>query len=333
MKQFRPIGDALRYVLSNTFRNPNLAAPKDALTPRRVPLGIELLKDSLSVRQKRCTQVLRDGPRLRALASARARAGIGVWEVERLHLPVKGVWPGETPPAAALGSNGEAGLCGFRYGEEEVVELLEGLTQHAGSKGAERVILRVRCGSPVEQAARRTGFFPYYKESLLQCGGRSQEHRPVKPCADSIRMRPRFSHEEYAVFQLYSASTPSSVRSGLGMTFRQWKDAKDDGGLKEEVYEREGKIRAWLGSSLSFRPALTEIMVHPDEERNLPALLDYALGKKGVQAWLVPDYQELLRKLLTHRGFTEEAHYSVLIKTIAVRVRHPSLAAVEARVW
>ena len=129
------------------------------------------------------------------------------------------------------------------------------------------------------------------------------------------------------------------------MTFDQWRDSRErrGGDLREEVYEREGKVRAWLGSdvlglisggpSLRRRPAQMELIVHPDDQEVLPALLDHALATKGVQSWLVPEYQEFQRKLLIQRGFREVASYSMLIKTMAVRVERPSLASVEARVW
>ena len=92
-------------------------------------------------------------------------------------------------------------------------------------------------------------------------------------------------------------------------------------------------MRVWLGSDFRGRPAQMELMVHPDEEEILPVLLDHALVRKDVQLWLIPEYQEFLRELLIQRGFREVAQYSMLIKTMAARVKRPSLTPVEARVW
>ena len=308
MMEFRPIGDALRCILLNTPRSPNLAVGGDEFAPRPLPLTIALLKESLSPGKDRCTLAWWDGLQLKALASARMRAGSRAWEVGRLYLPEQ-------------------------EGEKELSGLLEGLTEYAASQGAERVLLRLPCDSPMaHNIVKRTGFFPYFEESLLQGNGNGGGQRQ----ANGLGLRPRVPHEEYALFQLYSASTPSSVRSGLGMTFDQWRDSRDRRGRqgRDEVYERDGRIRAWLSSDPYNRTAARmELMVHPDDEDALPALLDYALARKGVQAWLVPEYQEFLRRSLIHRGFGEVARYSVLVKTLVVRVNRPSPTPVEARVW
>jgi len=261
------------------------------------------------------------------------RAGPRAWEIERLYLPT--LSPAfNYSPESPLATGGlrevrrEAGDEG--HGEKELVDLLEGLARYAGTRGAERVFLRVPCDNPVARIAQRTGFFPYFEEILLQGNGGS-----VGQGRDDLSLRPRLPQAEYALFQLYSASTPSPVRSGLGMTFDQWKDSRDIRGskAKEEVYEHDGRIGAWLVSGFSTRPAQMELVAHPNEGEALSGLLDHALARKGVQAWLVPEYQEALRELLIPRGFREVAHYSMLIKTLAARVKSPSLTPVEARVW
>lgn len=247
--QPRPISDALRYLLMNTPMGPNLAATSDA--PTSLPLSAVLFRDSLSPRKDRCTLVCWDGLRLKALGSARMRAGSRAWEVERIHLPGKSSGRVETSGARAFDpEDGDVGLGPWDQGDE-VGGLLEGLTQYAGSRGAERVMLRVPAGYNVAQTARRSGFFPYFEEVLL-CGSGAWGTSSSPGRSETVGLRPRVPHEEYAVFQLYSASTPSSVRTGLGMTFEQWKDSRDRGhGVKEEVYERAGGIGAWLASGPS----------------------------------------------------------------------------------
>ena len=325
--QVRSVGDALRCILLNTPRSPNLAATRDSFNLRRLPVPVALLAETLPPRKERYTLVWWDGLCLRALGSVGIRAGRRAWQVERLHLPGKD----GTPGAKARGLEHEGAGTSPWEGEKDLIELLEGLTLYAGSRGAERVFLRVPYGSSVAHAARLTGFFPYFRETLLQ----GDPSRRGQRWTDDLKLRPRLPHEEFSLFQLYSASTPSPVRSGLGMTLEQWKDSREvkGGRGRDEVYERDGKIVAWLGSELVGQPAQMEVMVHPDQGEVLPALLDHALARKGVQNWLVPEYQELLRNLLIHRGFREVAHYSTLIKTTAAMVKSPSMTPVEARVW
>ena len=329
--QFRPISDALRCILSSTGSGPNLAATKDAFGPRHIPLSVSLLRDGFTPRKERCTLASWDGLRLRALASARMCAGPRAWEVERLYLPGKDGMHDESTGGASQSRETLASGPSSQEDKNEVAELLEALTVYATSMGAERVFLRVQSVSPVTYLAQRAGFLASSSEILLEGSGRGWGQRR----ADSLVLRPKLPHEDYAIFQLYSAATPNSIRSSVGMTFDQWKDSGDGGGggIREEVYEREGRIVAWLGSSLGSRPPRVELMVHPDAVEALPALLDYALEGRGVQSWLVPEYQEFLGRLLIHRGFREVAELSLLVKTTAVRAKSPSLSPAEVRVW
>ena len=327
MKQFWSFGDALRCILLNTPRSPNLAAPRGRFTPRPAALDpsptsvlpvallpismlpIALLKEGLYQSPNRCTLASWGGLGLKALGSVSRLSGHRAWEVDRLYLP------GEDT--------------------DELPEILEGLIRYAGNHGAERIFLRVPCwdqyGSYVADAARSAGFFPYFEEALFHGSGGVDEQGQT----GSLSLRPRLPHEEFALFQLYSASTPSQVRAGLGMTLEQWRDSGHGSwkGLREEVYERDGRIMAWLASDRRKKPAKMALMAHPDAMDALPALLDYALAGKGAQLWLVPEYLESLERLLIHRGFREVARYSMLIKRVAAGVKRPSLAPVEARVW
>jgi hypothetical protein len=122
------------------------------------------------------------------------------------------------------------------------------------------------------------------------------------------------------------------VRSALGLTFDEWRDARErrwKGGL-EVVLPREGRIRAWLRLTGRGGVRWAELLLHPDEEEMLPLFVDYVMAEAGTYLWIVPDYQEPLGHLLLERGFREVARYSLLVKHLAARVRNPNLAPVEA---
>ena len=339
--QLEPIADALRCITFDTPRSPNLATTRDALSRGRLPLGIPLLKESFLSHRGRYTLVKWDGPSLKGLATVRMRSGPRAWEVARLYVPTQDEVRVGMARFGARGLEGDSGGSTFSEVESEVLQLLEGLALYAGSLGAERVFLRTPCGSPLVRIARHSGFIPYFDETLLEGSGADGDHR--RP--SGVRLRPWLPHEEYALFQLYSASTPCTVRSGLGMTFDQWKHSRERrvGRGREQVCEKDGKLRAWVRSDPSGfslpgrtglgRPAQIELVVHPDEVDLLSGLVQEAAAANGFQTWLVPEYHEILRKLLIHRGFREVAHYTMLIKTVAARVKSPSVTAVEARVW
>ena len=331
MTQFRPIGDALKYVFLNTPRSPNLAVTPRSLASRRQPLSVAFLKDSLSSEKDHCLLTSWDGSRLKAVTSARMKSGPRVWEVDRLHVLGIDGWHHQAPIDAGQSLKGDAAGSDPADIEIAVVEILEDMIRHTGAMGAERLFLRVPYGSPVIPMARRTGFVSCYKESLLHGeGGITLDHQ-----TPSLSMRPRLPHEEYPVFQLYSASTPSNVRSLTAMTFDQWRDSRDrrGKGVIEEVHEAEGRILATLVSDLGSRPARLEALVHPDARELLPALLAHCLEGQGATMWLVPEFQEMLRQLLVYWGFSEVSHHTVLVKTMATKVKQLSKSPVEARVW
>ena len=47
------------------------------------------------------------------------------------------------------------------------------------------------------------------------------------------------------------------------------------------------------------------VTVLPDDEQALASLMSYALSKHQDQAWLLPEYQDTMRRLLVHNGFHE----------------------------
>ena len=335
MTQFRPIGDALKYVFLNTPRSPNLAATPRSLASRHLPLSIAFLKDSLSSDKDHCFLTSWEGHRLKAVSSARMKGGPRVWEVDRLH--VLGI-DGEhyrSPLDTDKGLKHDTESPSPADVESSVVEILEGLIRHASGLGAERLLLRLPYGSSVIPLAGRAGFFPCYTETLLYGTGGIKLYHQAQAQAQASKLRPQMSHEEYAVFQLYSASTPSSVRWSMAMTFDQWKDSRDPRGkgVIEEVHETAGKILATLVSDLGSRPARIEALVHPDAPELLPDLLGSSLARHGDTMWLVPEFQDLLKRLLVYWGFGEVGHYTVLVRNMATKVKQPILSPVEARVW
>ena len=303
IRAFRPL-DTLRLLSAGALKGENLACPRNGLIARRASLGykLALVKEGLSPPSRGGTWIWCEGLRFKALASAKPLSGPRSWQILRLHIA-------EDDDATLL-------------------ELVERLTTHAGYRGAERVVLRVPAGCPVEDVARRAGFFPQVRERLLEREGGRAISKPTE-LAD---LRPVQSHQEFAVFQLYCASTPASARSATGVTFDQWKDFMEPvrGKLAEVCYQQGGRISAWLRMSRIGDAIHPQLMVRPDATHLLPGLLDYAMSFKGKQLWLVPHYNETLDRMLMERGFKVVGEYSTLVKPIAVKIQRPPLAPVEA---
>jgi len=133
------MGDALRCVLVNAPGGANLAAPAESVVRCRPLRNFAFWRQSLARNLNRVTVGDWNGMELSSLASARVRGGVRAWEVDRLHLKAP----------------------------EQAVDLLEQVVRAAGTRGAERVFLRVPQDSQIVDEARRAGFFPYYEEIHL----------------------------------------------------------------------------------------------------------------------------------------------------------------------
>jgi hypothetical protein len=316
MQTFR-ISDALRCVLLNTPKGPNLASPWNDSPSRGTIQNLSLWKQVLTQQDNRITLTWWDGIRLGGLASARTRAGYRVWEIDHFYLP-----------ASNFNSQHDGkGLNDIQ--STAALEALERLVQLAGSHSAQRVFLRLPSNSPAICLAQRTGFFPSFEEILMEGEG-TQRAEVGDHTSDCFRVRQ--PEDEYPLFQLFLATTPAPVREALGLTFDQWKDAQESctKGRQEWLQENNGKVVGWLRLRPGRNFVEGKVMVHPDHPDVLSRLVTFALSTPGTHRWLVPSYQETVCDQLGYRGCQERARYTMLIKTVAVPVMQPGMAPVEA---
>lgn len=313
MQNFR-ISEALRCVLLNTPRGPNLACPRNGPSGASLLKNAAFLKEALAQRRDKVTLARWEGSQFKGLVSAHARRGYRVWEVDRLYIS------GEPPKN---GTNGSWAVDTASLG------LLEQVIEAVGTRNAERIFLRLPSESPLVLLARRAGFFPYFEELLLQ----SRESRlgPGEAPAPA-GLTERLPQDDYPLFQLFSAATPQAVRAAMGLTFDQWRDAHEPHtrGRREWVVSRNGRITGWLGLSRGRRAKEAEVLVHPDSADLWRGLVEMTLAHGGRQRWFVPDYQAVTADLLLGHGFCETARFTMLVKTVAVPVMSLGMAPVEA---
>lgn len=298
------ISDALRCLLVDAPGGSNLAAPTESVVRCRPLRNSTFWRQSLARSSSRVT--VGDWARmdLASLASARMRSGVRAWEVDRLHIKEPG--------------SGQA------------LDLLEQVVYSAGSRGAERVFLRVPCDSQIVDVARRAGFFAYYEEIHLTS-------REWLPEADVVNgdARDGFTAEEpsapdqHGLFQLYCAATPQRVREMTGATIDQWRDSQEPArsGRKETVLKHNGKIVGWRMREPFGKTTAGQIIGHPDHPDTTPYLVRDSCQ---IQNWLVPSYQPNIVQLLDRQGLHETARYTMLIKTVAVPVRSREFSYAEA---
>ncbi|MBC8279189.1 MAG: hypothetical protein H8E48_00240, partial [Chloroflexi bacterium] len=236
------------------------------------------------------------------LASARVRSGVRAWEVDRLYLP-------DQEP-------------------EQALDLLEQVVQCAGSRGAERVFLRVLSNSPISDMARKTGFYPYFEETHLVAQESSQALSQPGDMGRIIAQE-RAAPDMHGLFQLYCASTPHRVREGVGLTIDQWHDSQESAQThsNETVLKLDDKIVGWWTHQPFGKTSAGRMQWHPNHPEVVSPLMQLS---HQTQNWLIPSYQENITELLTRQGFHEAGRYIMLIKTVAVPVRSRELSYVEA---
>ena len=296
------ISDVLRCLLADAPSGTNRAAHTESVVRCRPLLNSTLWRQSLVRSSNRVTVGDWNGMALASLASARVRTGVRAWEVDRLHLK---------EPAQAL-------------------ELLEQIVTGVGSRGAERVFLRVACDSPIVDVARRVGFFPYYEEIHLT----GSEWLPETDSSDRNDTR-RFTSEarlepdQQGLFQLYCAATPQRVREGTGVTIDQWCDSQEPARThrSETVLKLDEKIVGWGLREPYGKTTAGRMIGHPNHPETTTHLVRLSCQ---TQNWLVPDYQEHIVELLDRQGLQESGRYTMLIKTVAVPVRSREFSYVEA---
>lgn len=314
MMQNFPINEALRCVMWNTPRGPNLACPRSGPSGASLLKNAAFLKEALGQRRNRITLARWEGSQFRGLVSAHARRSYRVWEVDRLYIS------GDPPRSEANGS---------WVPDTTSLELLEQVIEAAGTRCAERIFLRLPSESPIVLLARRAGFFPYFEELLLQgLGSRFGPDGAPAPAGIAERL----PQDDYPLFQLFSAATPQAVRAAMGLTFDQWRDAHEllTRGRREWVVSSNGRITGWLGLAGGRRAEEAEVLVHPDHSELWRGLVELTLAHGGRQRWLVPDYQTITADILQGHGFYETARFTMLIRPMAVPVMSLGMAPVEA---
>ena len=265
------VSDALRCILLNTPNSPNLAEASTNSASHATLQNLGLWKQVLTQVENRITLVSWNGIRLAGLVSARTCSG-RVWELDHFYLPYRSSDSGKL--------------------EATTQGLLEGLVQLTGERRAERILLRLPVNTPAIGLAKRAGFYPYMEETLMH-GPLSSIAGVNGPATEHMTelFRVKQARDDYGLFQLFSASTPSAVRMVMGLTCDQWQDLQSlwPSNRQEWIAEHEGKIIGWLGLFKHHGHLEGKVMVHPKHPELIDALTKLALSRPGYQRWLAPN--------------------------------------------
>lgn len=286
----------------------NHAKTRDGLERRSLVAPRTLLEHWFSLRGRRHTWVSASRGRILGLISVRGCFGPSAWRIDCLQL-IRG---------------------------EDCLGLLDRVSSAAVAEGVRKVFLRLHSDSPLLDEARRAGFSTYGLDFLYRHQGDIRRGAVTFPHPYSIG--PRSSVDDHALFELYTAVVPVSVRTAEGMTLSEWQESRDRGSWLEQhrefVLHKQGRLVGWLRTAAARGVGCFEIICLPSEGEGLEWLVDYGLALLGGRSPLfciASAYQAELIELLRRLQFEEVAQYTALLKETALRVKEPYLAPAGVR--
>lgn len=239
------------------------------------------------------------GRQVKAIGAARPRSGPRTWEVSHL-------------------------LVG--QGDRDRVGLLPILAQQIAREGGERLFIRLQSDDPLVDDVLANGFIPSFREMLYRT--RRQDR------AIGSAPRKHTGANEFAVYQLYTASTPMETRLSTGVTFDQWAMARERtrGRGREYVVDGVSGLRGWLKTARRLRSSTATLMVGKDDESTAAGLIDFAMASLPRFAdvlWLVSEHQSDIHRVFHRRGIDVDSEYVTLVKSMVTPVldkeRHQAL--------
>jgi hypothetical protein len=225
------------------------------------------------------------GPTLRGLVSARKRGSRLAWEIDCL-------------------INAEE-----RDGSV-LMSLLDQVTDAAGRSGAHKIYVRLPAASAFVGEAARCGFAAYRRE---QAWGLERARGRAGAAAEGVRRAGKA--DAFAIFQLYSALVPESVRRYEAMTMAEWTAAQEPIGRGAQyVAGDDGRVSGWLRLAGDGELGRFELIAH---HHALDDMVETALAKLANRAslhTLLADHQAALASLLEARGFEPGDEYTVMVR-------------------
>ncbi len=293
--------------VADIIRIAALGGPDWAINPwvaawdgQRLFSPASFLWEYLRTRPQGAAWVAGKGLKVSSLASARPCSGPTAWSVDHLVTP--------------------------RYDEGACCELLEKAAIHAGRRGAERLFLQLRDDGQLVEMVRPSGFVPCAQVLLFTLPAQSS----LASTGPVPGLRERDSSDDLPLFRLYNATTPADVRSGMGVTLEEWKDAQEpkQRGTQELVLEERGSVKGWLRLDIHRSWTTVRMTIQPGWEGDIRSLVAMVLKESGPRTlcWEIPEVEGTLRLVLERAGFEVVGSYRLMVKFLAARVKEPVLA-------
>jgi len=195
------------------------------------------------------------------------------------------------------------------YSETAWLHLLDSMVISAGKRGALTLNAEVSETSRSFVVLRQAGFAVYARQEIWK-----REPGPVEPVTANP-MRLETDHDAFGINGLYASVVPRLVLQA---------DSPETGrgGL---VYERDGRILAYLSIQEGKYGAYIQSVVHPDAYDQAQLIIAAALNRipraeRLPVYFCMRRYQDWLRGSLSLLGFQTWASQAVMVKHTACRV-------------
>lgn len=208
--------------------------------------------------------------------------------------------------------------------------LLQQITGASCFQGIEKLFLRLPQDSPLTQAVIDSGFERYLVQRLYRRVETSTYYGDVYSRLDGI-WRTKTRHDDWPIFQLYTAAVPATVRQAEGLAYADWLRSRErfQGG-EDLVWERNGHVHGWA----SVRPwrdgFLLESVLPPDEESAFASLVEGVAARGRPLYSLISSYETRLHHVAEDEGFRFQAECALFVKRLLVRVPQTYLVPMRA---
>jgi hypothetical protein len=154
----------------------------------------------------------------------------------------------------------------------------------------------------------------------------------------TLPARPRGRRDGQALFQLYLAAVPRRTRGAEAMTFEEWGALQPGRQRWPRLLSRTRGELVWPGPGYAAASAevvvgrssqYVELLVHPEHEPDLDAMLASVLARTSLRAPVYArarEYQPAVASSLERAGFRAVCDVDLYVKQLAARVPSPAFA-------
>lgn len=200
------------------------------------------------------------------------------------------------------------------------LHLLDAMVIAAGKRGAVTLNAEVAETSAAFAVLRQAGFAVYARQEIWK-----RDPAPA-PAVNTSLLRPECDTDTFGINTLYASVVPRLVLQA---------DSPPETGHGGLIYERDGRILAYLSVQEGKCGIYIHSFVHPDAYNEGQAILAESLSRlprvdRLPVYFCVRRYQDWLRGSLSALGFEFWASQAVMVKHTACRIEHPVLRPAHA---